>query len=260
MAAIMTGIYIHQVPAAVSLGAFGYKAAMEAEQEPELTGDSGEDVRPAAGKGVITSVPAPSVAPLVPLTGDPVASETEIIRQRSIQNNLPKSQPAATGAVTAAAAGQNNPPGGLTLQDAVIKSLDWDAGLSGLVNQYRAQLEAVYQKETEYYPQPGLGVSRTLNNSDKGYVTTASVSQLLYSFGRVSSQIDSLTARSDQSLLRVLLMPMKWRKKPRCCISISNVTRTISCWRKSSWCRCSILPIWPVSGLPPVRLPVEAVY
>lgn len=204
VAAIMTGIYIHQVPAAVSLGAFGYKAAMDAEQEPELTGDSGEDVRSAAGKEVITSAPVPSVAPLVPLTGDPVASETEIIRQRSIQNNLPKSQPAATGAVTAAA-GQNNPPGGLTLQDAVIKSLDWDAGLSGLVNQYRAQLEAVYQKETEYYPQPGLGVSRTLNNSDKGYVTTASVSQLLYSFGRVSSQIDSLTARSDQSLLRVFV-------------------------------------------------------
>lgn len=178
---------------------------MEAEQEPELTGDSGEEVRPVAGKGMTASVPAPSVAPLVPLTGDPVASETEIIRQRSIQNNLPKSQPAATGTATAATAGQNNLPGGLTLQDAVIKSLDWDAGLSGLVNQYRAQLEAVYQKETEYYPQPGLGVSRSLNNSDKGYVTTASVSQLLYSFGRVSSQIDSLTARSDQSLLRVFV-------------------------------------------------------
>ncbi len=221
VAAIMTGIYIHQVPAAVSLGVFGYRAAMEAEQEPELTGDSGEEVKPAApakpagipqyparqavaGK-VVASAPAPSVAPLVPLTGDPVASETEIIRQRSIQNNLPKSQPAATGIATAAVAGQNNLPGGLTLQDAVIKSLDWDAGLSGLVNQYRAQLEAVYQKETEYYPQPGLGVSRSLNNSDKGYVTTASVSQLLYSFGRVSSQIDSLTARSDQSLLRVFV-------------------------------------------------------
>jgi len=93
VAAIMTGIYIHQVPAAVSLGAFGYKAAMDAEQEPELTGDSGEDVRPAAGKEVITSAPVPSVAPLVPLTGDPVASETEIIRQRSIQNNPAQTHP-----------------------------------------------------------------------------------------------------------------------------------------------------------------------
>ncbi|EMO4164994.1 hypothetical protein R7Q53_004069, partial [Morganella morganii] len=95
VAAIMTGIYIHQVPAAVPLGVFGYRAAMEAEQEPELTGDSGEEVRPVAGKGVTAFASAPSVAPLVPLTGDPVASETEIIRQRSIQNNLPKSQPAA---------------------------------------------------------------------------------------------------------------------------------------------------------------------
>lgn len=144
VAAIMTGIYIHQVPAAVSLGVFGYRAAME----PELTGDSGEEVKPAApakpagipqyparqavaGKGVTASAPAPSVAPLVPLTGDPVASETEIIRQRSIQNNLPKSQPAATGIATAAAARQNNLPGGLTLQDAVIKSWTGMRGFPG---------------------------------------------------------------------------------------------------------------------------------
>lgn len=212
----MTGIYIHQVPAAVSLGAFGYRAAIEADREPELTGDSGEEAESAgvpkyparriiAGEGLIVPEPVFSVAPQVPLTGDPVASDTEIIRQRSIQNHLPKSQPAVTGTAMAGATGQHNLPGGLTLQDAVIKSLDWDAGLSALVNQYRAQLEAVYQKETEYYPQPGLGVSRSLNNSDKGYVTTAGVSQLLYSFGRVSSQIDSLAARSDQSLLRVFV-------------------------------------------------------
>ena len=225
--AIITGVCIHPVSAAVSFGAFGYKAAQEIEREPELTGDSGEEQRPVKTHPKITTLPekpnrravsparvvtakqddVPLVAPLVPLTGDPVASESEIIRQRSILNNMPKSQPVNASATTAvpAVAGQDSMPGGMTLQDAVIKSLDWDAGLSGLVNQYRAQLEAVYQKETEYYPQPGVGLSRSLNNSDKGYVATASVSQLLYSFGKVSSQIDSLVARSDQSMLRVFV-------------------------------------------------------
>ncbi|OBU10750.1 TolC family protein [Morganella psychrotolerans] len=223
VAAIITGVCIHTVSAAVSFGAFGYKAAQEIEQEPELTGDSGEEQQPVKTRPEITTLPenpnrrivssarvvttkqddVPLVAPLVPLTGDPVAPESEIIRQRSILNNMPKSRPVNTSAPVVA--GQTGMPGGMTLQDAVVKSLDWDAGLSGLVNQYRAQLEAVYQKETEYYPQPGAGISRSLNNSDKGYVATASVSQLLYSFGKVSSQIDSLVARSDQSMLRVFV-------------------------------------------------------
>lgn len=223
VAAIITGVYMHPVSAAVSFGAFGYKAAQEAEREPELTGDSGEEQLPVKTLPKITTLPeksnrravlparmvtakqddVPLVAPLVPLTGDPVAPESEIIRQRSIQNNMPKSRPVNTSSPVVA--GQSSISGGMTLQDAVVKSLDWDAGLSGLVNQYRAQLEAVYQKETEYYPQPGAGISRSLNNSDKGYVATASVSQLLYSFGKVSSQIDSLVARSDQSMLRVFV-------------------------------------------------------
>ncbi|MFT0212057.1 TolC family protein [Pseudomonas sp. F1_0610] len=93
----------------------------------------------------------------------------------------------------------------LTLEATVDKALNWDSGLSGLVNKHKAQLEYVYQKQTEYYPQPNLSFSKDMNNSKKGYVSSISVTQLLYSFGRVSSQIESLKARGDQSILEVFV-------------------------------------------------------
>lgn len=100
-------------------------------------------------------------------------------------------------------------PGNLTLNDAVNRAVSWHPSIREAVGKLLAQNEQIEVAKSKYYPQVSAGVNNGYSNTytDHGYSPSLvlSVSQMLYDFGKVASQVRAETAGAAQQQANVLL-------------------------------------------------------
>ncbi|EAO5626121.1 TolC family outer membrane protein [Salmonella enterica] len=100
-------------------------------------------------------------------------------------------------------------PGNLTLNDAVNRAVNWHPSIREAVGKLLAQNEQIEVAKSKYYPQVSAGVNNGYSNTytDHGYSPSLvlSVSQMLYDFGKVASQVRAETAGAAQQQANVLL-------------------------------------------------------
>ncbi len=100
-------------------------------------------------------------------------------------------------------------PGNLTLNDAVNRAVNWHPSIREAIGKLLAQNEQIEVAKSKYYPQVSAGVNNGYSNTytDHGYSPSLvlSVSQMLYDFGKVASQVRAETAGAAQQQANVLL-------------------------------------------------------
>ncbi|ELO7978393.1 TolC family outer membrane protein [Salmonella enterica] len=97
----------------------------------------------------------------------------------------------------------------MTLNDAVNRAVNWHPSIREAVGKLLVQNEQIEVARSKYYPQVSAGVNNGYSNTytDHGYSPSLvlSVSQMLYDFGKVASQVRAETAGAAQQQANVLL-------------------------------------------------------
>lgn len=100
-------------------------------------------------------------------------------------------------------------PGTLILNDAVNRAVAWHPSISEAVGKLYEQNEQVDVAKSKYYPQINAGMNNGYSNaySDNGFSPSLvlSLSQMLYDFGKVSSQVRAENAGVAQQQANVLV-------------------------------------------------------
>ncbi|HEF0099850.1 TPA: TolC family outer membrane protein [Citrobacter youngae] len=100
-------------------------------------------------------------------------------------------------------------PGSLTLNDAVSRAVSWHPSIRESIGKLLSQNEQIDMAKAKYYPQVTAGMNNGYSNTytDHGFspALVISVSQMLYDFGKVASQVRAETAGSAQQQANVLL-------------------------------------------------------
>lgn len=105
--------------------------------------------------------------------------------------------------------GDNAAPGELTLTQAVNRAVSWHPSIAEVVGKLYAQIQQVDVAKAKYYPQINAGMSNGYTNSysDSGFSPSLvlSLSQMLYDFGKVASQVRAENAGVAQEQANVLV-------------------------------------------------------
>lgn len=100
-------------------------------------------------------------------------------------------------------------PGTLTLNDAVNRAVTWHPAINEAIGKLAGQSEQVNVAKSKYYPQISAGMNNGYSNSytDSGFSPSLvlSISQMLYDFGKVSSQVRAESAGVAQEQANVLV-------------------------------------------------------
>jgi adhesin transport system outer membrane protein len=100
-------------------------------------------------------------------------------------------------------------PGTLTINDAVNRAVTWHPAINEAIGKLAGQSEQVNVAKSKYYPQVSAGVNNGYSNSytDSGFSPSLvlSISQMLYDFGKVSSQVRAESAGVAQEQANVLV-------------------------------------------------------
>lgn len=100
-------------------------------------------------------------------------------------------------------------PGQLTLEKAVDRAVAWHPSIGEAVGKLASQNDQVDVARAKYYPQVNAGMNNGYTNtySDSGFSPSLvlSLSQMLYDFGKVSSQVRAERAGVAQEQANVLL-------------------------------------------------------
>ncbi|WP_330985158.1 MULTISPECIES: TolC family outer membrane protein [Enterobacterales] len=100
-------------------------------------------------------------------------------------------------------------PGVLTLNNAVSRAVNWHPAIREAVGKLLTQNEQINVAKSKYYPQVTAGMnngySNTYTNSGYSPSLVLSVSQMLYDFGKVASQVKAETAGAAQEQANVLV-------------------------------------------------------
>lgn len=100
-------------------------------------------------------------------------------------------------------------PGTLTLGNAVNRSVNWHPAIREAIGKLQSQNEQINVAKSKYYPQISAGMNNGYSNTytNNGYSPSLvlSLSQMLYDFGKVSSQVRAETAGASQEQANVLL-------------------------------------------------------
>ncbi|HEY1845650.1 MAG TPA: TolC family outer membrane protein [Buttiauxella sp.] len=100
-------------------------------------------------------------------------------------------------------------PGTLTLNDAVNRAVTWHPAIGEAIGKLNGQSEQVNVAKSKYYPQINAGMNNGYSNSytDSGFSPSLvlSLSQMLYDFGKVSSQVRAESAGVAQQQANVLV-------------------------------------------------------
>jgi len=100
-------------------------------------------------------------------------------------------------------------PGTLTLGDAVTRAVNWHPTIREAVGKLYEQIQQVDVAKSKYYPQISAGLDNgySNNSSDTGFTPSVvvSLSQMLYDFGKVASQVRAEDAGVVQQQANVLL-------------------------------------------------------
>ncbi|WP_115627540.1 TolC family outer membrane protein [Buttiauxella agrestis] len=100
-------------------------------------------------------------------------------------------------------------PGTLTLNDAVNRAVTWHPSIHEAIGKLAGQSEQVNVAKSKYYPQVTAGMNNGYSNgyTDSGFSPSLvlSVSQMLYDFGKVSSQVRAESAGVAQEQANVLV-------------------------------------------------------
>ncbi|MEG1211498.1 MAG: TolC family outer membrane protein [Leclercia sp.] len=100
-------------------------------------------------------------------------------------------------------------PGTLTLDEAVNRAVNWHPTIREAVGKLYEQIQQVDVAKSKYYPQISAGVDNSYSNSssDTGFTPSVvlSLSQMLYDFGKVASQVRAEDAGVTQQQANVLL-------------------------------------------------------
>lgn len=99
--------------------------------------------------------------------------------------------------------------GSLTINDAVIRAVTWHPAIREAIGKLSGQSEQVNVAKSKYYPQISAGVNNGYSNTytDSGFSPSVvlSLSQMLYDFGKVSSQVRAESAGVAQEQANVLV-------------------------------------------------------
>lgn len=105
--------------------------------------------------------------------------------------------------------GDSAAPGELTLSQAVNRAVTWHPSIAEVVGKLYAQIQQVDVAKAKYYPQVNAGMNNGYTNSysDSGFSPSLvlSLSQMLYDFGKVASQVRAENAGVAQEQANVLL-------------------------------------------------------
>jgi len=100
-------------------------------------------------------------------------------------------------------------PGTLTLNDAVNRAVSWYPSIQEAVGKLYVQNEQVDVAKSKYYPQISAGMNNGYSNNytDHGFSPSLvlSLSQMLYDFGKVDSQVRAESAGVAQEQANVLI-------------------------------------------------------
>ena len=100
-------------------------------------------------------------------------------------------------------------PGTLTLNDAVNRAVNWHPSIHEAIGKLYGQSEQVNFAKSKYYPQISAGMNNGYSNgyTDSGFSPSLvlSISQMLYDFGKVSSQVRAESAGVAQEQANVLV-------------------------------------------------------
>lgn len=100
-------------------------------------------------------------------------------------------------------------PGTLTLGDAVNRAVNWHPSIREAVGKLYEQTEQVDVAKSKYYPQVNAGVENgyTHDGDENGFTPSLvlSLSQMLYDFGKVASQVRAESAGVAQQQANVLV-------------------------------------------------------
>lgn len=100
-------------------------------------------------------------------------------------------------------------PGTLTLNGAVNRAVNWHPAIREAIGKLLTQNDQIDVAKSKYYPQVTAGMNNGYSNTytDHGYSPSLvlSVSQMLYDFGKVSSQVRAETAGAAQERANVLV-------------------------------------------------------
>ncbi|MFW0767198.1 TolC family outer membrane protein [Trabulsiella odontotermitis] len=101
------------------------------------------------------------------------------------------------------------PPGILTLNEAVNRAVNWHPSINEAIGKLWAQTEQVNVAKAKYYPQISAGMNNGYSNTylDHGFSPSLvlSLSQMLYDFGKVDSQVRAESAGVAQQQANVLV-------------------------------------------------------
>ncbi|KFC06545.1 hypothetical protein GTGU_02469 [Trabulsiella guamensis ATCC 49490] len=101
------------------------------------------------------------------------------------------------------------PPGTLTLNEAVNRAVNWHPSINEAIGKLWAQTEQVNVAKAKYYPQISAGMNNGYSNTylDHGFSPSLvlSLSQMLYDFGKVDSQVRAESAGVAQQQANVLV-------------------------------------------------------
>lgn len=105
--------------------------------------------------------------------------------------------------------GDSAAPGELTLSQAVNRAVAWHPSIAEVVGKLYAQIQQVDVAKAKYYPQINAGMNNGYTNSysDSGFSPSLvlSLSQMLYDFGKVASQVRAENAGVAQEQANVLV-------------------------------------------------------
>jgi len=100
-------------------------------------------------------------------------------------------------------------PGTLTLNHAVSRAVNWHPAIREAIGKLLSQNEQINVAKSKYYPQVTAGMNNGYSNTytNNGYSPSLvlSLSQMLYDFGKVSSQVRAETAGAAQEQANVLV-------------------------------------------------------
>ncbi|MRS17314.1 TolC family outer membrane protein [Enterobacteriaceae bacterium RIT691] len=103
----------------------------------------------------------------------------------------------------------NAVPGVLTLNNAVSRAVNWHPAIHEAIGKLLSQNSQIDVAKSKYYPQVSAGMNNGYSNNytDSGYSPSLvlSLSQMLYDFGKVASQVKAETAGAAQEQANVLI-------------------------------------------------------
>jgi outer membrane protein, adhesin transport system len=103
----------------------------------------------------------------------------------------------------------NAAPGTLTLGNAVNRSVNWHPAIREAIGKLLSQNAQIDVAKSKYYPQVTAGMNNGYSNTytNNGYSPSLvlSLSQMLYDFGKVASQVRAETAGAAQERANVLV-------------------------------------------------------